>query len=293
MNNGDHLLDLCRRHLDPDASPLRLHPGHAGTTVLRARTARHGDVIIKTHRDRQRHDQETHAYRIWVPALRHRAPTPLAVVDHPPSIIVTAASGRPLSERRLGPTAKQEAHRRAGEILRLLHTAGPPRTDPDWTVWLAQRADYWLHQAGARVTARRRADVRAHMRALQDLAPIPTVPCHLDYTPQNLIHADDGRVRAIDFEHSRYDLAARDLVRFATRIWPHRADLRDSFLHGYGDLTSVDEGVIEHCGHLDALTALARSDPAGSLVGTQSSRIDQCAPAPRVTLTSRSSVYRR
>nr|MDT0664776.1 aminoglycoside phosphotransferase family protein [Micromonospora sp. DSM 115978] len=227
MNTCDELLDLCRRHLDPDASPLRLHPGHAGTAVLRARTASHGDVVVKTHRDRRRHEQETHAYRTWAIALGNRAPTLLTAVDHPPSIIVTAASGGPLSERSLDRAAEHDAHRRAGEVLRLLHTSGPPRTDPDWTAWLAQRADYWLHQVGSRVTTRQRADLRAHMRALQDLAPIPTVPCHLDYTPRNLIHADDGHLCAIDFEHSRHDLAARDLVRFATRVWPHRPDLRD------------------------------------------------------------------
>jgi thiamine kinase-like enzyme len=62
------------------------------------------------------------------------------------------------------------------------------------------------------------------MRALRDLAPLPAMPCHLDFMPQNMIYSGDGILGLIDFEHSRYDLAARDLVRLATRIWPLRPD---------------------------------------------------------------------
>lgn len=261
MNPGGELLDICRRHLDPDSLPVRLHTGKPGAAVLRATTRRHGDVIVKPHHDRQRLDQETHAYRTWTPALSERAPTLLASVREPPTIIVTALPGYPLSEQTLDPAIEQDTYRQAGEILRRFHTADLPRSEPDWTAWLAERADYWLQQAGDRISARRRADVLAHMRALQDLAPIPTVSCHLDFMPRNFLHADDGILRVIDFEHSRYDLAARDLVRLATRIWPARPDLRDSFLDGYGGLTSTDTEVIDHCLHLDTLTTLCRSAP--------------------------------
>jgi len=43
-----------------------------------------------------------------------------------------------------------------------------------------------------------------------------------------------GTVHIIDFEHARYDLAARDLVRLADRIWRDRPDLEDAFLARYG-----------------------------------------------------------
>ncbi|WP_369754146.1 phosphotransferase [Micromonospora sp. CNB394] len=107
------------------------------------------------------------------------------------------------------------------------------------------------------MTAARRADVRAHMQALRDLAPLPALPCHLDFMPRNLIYSD-GTVRLIDFEHTRYDLPARGLVRLATRVWPHRPDLRAIFLHTYGQLSTVDDAVLEHCAHFDNLTSLAR-----------------------------------
>jgi hypothetical protein len=50
-------LELCRRHLDPHAQPLTPHTGHDQTNLLQAAT-RHGQVIIKLHRSRDRHNQE-------------------------------------------------------------------------------------------------------------------------------------------------------------------------------------------------------------------------------------------
>ncbi|MBM0255789.1 phosphotransferase enzyme family protein [Micromonospora sp. 4G55] len=247
-------LALCQRLLETDAKPVTSHPGYAGTRVLRASTAAHGDVIVKIHRSAERHNQEVHAYRTWVPALGDRAPRLLATTDEPPAVVITAIAGVPLSERRLNPTAEKNAYGQAGQLLKTLHAAGPPRLEPDWTAWLADRAEYWIHHAGERITTSYRAEVRAQMRALQDLAPLPAVPCHLDFMPRNMLYGDDGIVRLIDFEHSRYDLAPRDLVRLATRIWPLRPDLRESFLNTYGPLTAANENVIQHCAHLDVLT---------------------------------------
>ncbi|WP_410813253.1 phosphotransferase enzyme family protein [Micromonospora sp. 067-2] len=251
-------LALCQRLLDAHAKPVTSHPGHAGTRVLRASTAAHGDVMVKIHRSPERHNQEVHAYRTWVPALGDRAPRLLATTDDPPATVITAVAGVPLNERQLDPEAEQSAYREAGQLLKTLHAAGPPRLEPDWTAWLAERAEYWIHRVGEGITGARRAELRAHMRALRDLPPLAALPCHLDFMPRNMIYGDDGAVRLIDFEHSRYDLPARDLVRLATRVWPHRPDLRASFLDTYGQLRAVDDAVLEHCAHFDFLTSLAR-----------------------------------
>ncbi|MET7948469.1 aminoglycoside phosphotransferase family protein [Micromonospora sp. NPDC005324] len=247
-------LALCQRLLDTDAKPVNWHPGHAGTRVLRASTPVFGDLIVKIHRGRERHFQEIHAYRTWLPALGDRAPRLLATTDNPPAIVITAVPGVPLSQRQLDPEAEQDAYRQAGQLLKTLHVAGPPRLEPDWTAWLAERAEYWIDLAGNRITPSYRAEVRAHMRALRDLAPLSAVPCHLDFMPRNMVYGDDGIVRLIDFEHSRYDLAARDLVRLDTRTWPFRSDLRESFLDSYGPLTSTDREVVQHCVYVDSLT---------------------------------------
>lgn len=107
--------------------------------------------------------------------------------------------------------------------------------------------------------ADQRAEIREHLQALKQLGPIPAVPCHLDYTPRNLLATTTADVAVIDFEHSRYDLAARDLVRLATRVWANRPDLERAFLHGYGPLSNLDRHIIEHCSYLDTLTAAVRA----------------------------------
>ncbi|MGW9196988.1 phosphotransferase enzyme family protein [Micromonospora chersina] len=255
-------LALCQRLLDADAKPVASHAGHAGTRVLRTSTSAHGDVVVKIHRSLERHHQEVHAYQTWVPALGDRAPRLLAIADDPPAIILTAVAGAPLTEWQLDLEAEQSAYRQAGELLKTLHAAEPPRLEPDWTAWLAERAEYWIHQAGDRITAARRAELRAHMRALRDLAPLRALPCHLDFMPRNMIYGNDGVVRLIDFEHSRYDLPARDLVRLATRVWPHRLDLRASFLDVYGQLSAVENEVLKHCAPLDLFTSAAQQRPS-------------------------------
>lgn len=252
------LLAICRRLVDPDAKPITVHPGHNGTAVLRATTAA-GEVIVKRHRGPDRHRQEIHAYQHWVPALHGRAPQLLAVNDNPPAIVITAMPGRPLAEAGLAPEQELDAYRQAGKLLRDLHHAAAPHMEPDMTRWLAERGEHWLALAEDILSAERRAEIRSHLRALARIGPVPAVPCHLDYTPRNLLANSAGAIAVIDFEHARYDLPARDLVRLATRTWPDRPDLEEAFLHGYGHLTDLDRKVINHCAHFDALTAIVRA----------------------------------
>ena len=278
MNEVDVLLALCRRLVDPDAEPCVLHAGHNGTVALRAATTV-GEVIVKLHRGPDRHRQEVHAYRHWAPALSDQAPRLMAVSDQPPAIVISAVPGQPLAETQLTPQSEAEAHRQAGELLHRLHDAAPPSTGKNMPGWLAERGEHWLTLARALLPATRRAEILAHLKALKALGPIPAVPCHLDYTPRNLLctatpsarvqrpgsqqHRTDSCspliISAVDYEHSRYDLAARDLVRLATRVWNHRPDLERAFLEGYGPLSDLDRQVIDHCSHLDSLTRTVRA----------------------------------
>jgi Ser/Thr protein kinase RdoA (MazF antagonist) len=265
------LLDVCRRLIDPNAQPITLHAGHNSTVALRAATT-NGPVIVKLHRSYDRHHQETNAYRNWTSAVRQQTPRLLAVSDNPLAVVLSVLPGQLLADTLLSPLMEEDAHRQAGAILRAFHHAAPGSDEPNMTDWLSERAEFWLNQARDLLPANRRAEIRAHMRALKDLGPLPAVPCHLDYTPRNLlcwtnqltptseVHENSSapNIGVIDFEHARPDLAARDLVRMATRIWPGRADLEEAFLCGYGSLEPIDREVIEHCAHLDSLTATVR-----------------------------------
>ncbi|MGH3467456.1 MAG: phosphotransferase [Thermocrispum sp.] len=266
MTTAQELLDLCRRHIDPHAEPLAQYTGHDHTSVLRAAT-RGGEVIVKVHRGRERHERERHAYHRWVPALGERAPRLLAEIDDPPAIIVTALSGSPVAELDPPSEIEQEIFGQAGALLAAWHGAEPARDTPNITAWLADRGEQWLALAEPILPARERANIHAHLRDLAALGSLPAVPCHLDFTPRNLLYDPLGTVRLIDFEHARYDLAARDLVRLADRIWRERPDLEDAFLARYGSLSELDRQVIEHCTHLDALTAAVRATGRALPVG--------------------------
>jgi Ser/Thr protein kinase RdoA (MazF antagonist) len=283
MTGAEALLGVCRRAIDPRATIIRCH----GTRVLRAAT-RIGEVIVKLHTRPERHQQELRAYRHWVPALGDRVPRLLATTNDPLALVVTALPGRLLADCDLGPDAERDAHRQAGAILRDLHAAGPPRHLPDMTAWLHERGMAWLDATRDIIPAHRRVETVGHLEALRELGPIQAVPCHLDFTPTNLLLYHDGTVRIIDFEHTRYDLAARDLIRLAVRVWPGRPDLEEAFQATYDSPTDLDRQVITHCRHLDDLTRTARARgiksgsgyPPGS-VGRDQTPSEQDGRGPR------------
>lgn len=267
MTTLQELLDLCRGHIDPHAQPVTQHAGHDQTSVLRAAT-QVGEIIIKIHRSRERHDRERDAYHRWVPALGEHAPRLLAEIDAPPAVIVTALAGSPVAELALSPEIERSVYGRAGALLAAWHGAEPPRDTPDITAWLASRGEQWLHLAEPILSAQKRSDIRAHLRDLASLGPLPAVPCHLDFTPRNLLYDARGMVGVIDFEHARYDLAARDLVRLSDRVWRARPDLEEAFLTRYGHLSDLDRQIIKHCTHLDTLTVAVRATGRSLPVGT-------------------------
>ncbi|MDT5024195.1 MAG: hypothetical protein QOE61_621 [Micromonosporaceae bacterium] len=256
MNAQAALLEYGQRLLGEPLTPITWHPGHRGTVVLRASSASHPQIIIKIHRGDVRHIQEVRAYQEWVPQLDGGAPQLVAVGDDPRGIAITTVPGIALADSNLSVTDEQRAHAAAGVLLANLHNAAPSIEDPQFPGWLAERGHHWLNRAGDRITA---AERRSAECKLAELAAVPSprlVPCHLDFTARNLIRDDDGTIRLIDFEHSRYDLPARDLVRLATRVWPQRLDLEAAFLSTYGALTKGERHLIECCESIDHASGL-------------------------------------
>ena len=249
-------VDVGRQLLDEDLQVIGWHDGHADTRVLRAHGRRHGEVIVKVHRDRLRHEREVHAYRTWVPTLGDRAPILIASHDDPPAICTTALPGLPLADATPSSNDEYEAHRQAGLILAAYHRSAPPVHDPSRVGRLANRGRYWLSRADGLIDARERQTALDDLEALEQLAVHTVVPSHLDFTPGNLIIDAHGKLRVIDFEHSRLDLAARDLVRLATRVWPHRPDLEHAFISTYGRLSDLDREVITRYATIDRISSI-------------------------------------
>jgi Ser/Thr protein kinase RdoA (MazF antagonist) len=126
------------------------------------------------------------------------------------------------------------------------------------TGWLAHRGEEWLRLAQPVLPREQLAEIRSHLQALAQLAPIAAVACHLDYAPRNLLRSPAGVISIIDFEHARYDLAAR-ATSCACPATSGRPGLEEAFCQGYGALSALDRQVIEHCLHLDVLTAAMRA----------------------------------
>lgn len=249
------LRGLAESALDTPVEMTTGQLSHATGTVVRMR-AGGVDLIAKLHRSRSLHDREVHAYRAWTPHLGSAAPDLVAVAPELPGIVITAVPGTPLDTQALPPDDEHDAHRGAGRVLARLHALPANAAASDITDYLAERGEHWLTRLGRNITQHDAQLVREHLRVLQSTRARVT-PCHLDFQPRNLLWHTDHRIRVIDFENSREDLAARDLARLATRVWPQRPDLREAFLGGYGQLDASDTAVLHHVTALEAVTSMA------------------------------------
>ncbi|MFE3281132.1 aminoglycoside phosphotransferase family protein [Nocardia sp. NPDC059239] len=255
-------LTLCRQHIDPQAQPVAADRGNDRT--LRCMTPTVGGVFVKVHRHRSRYDRERRAYRRWVPTLAPHAPRLLGAIDNPPALFLTTVAGVAVASAELGLADELTALAQAGALLNAFHAAESVRETTDVAAWLAERGRAWLRLAEGVMSRRERDDIRAHLALLEALDVGAAVPCHLDFTPQNMIFDRDRQMlHIIDFEHARFDLAARDLVRLTDRYFRDRPELAEAFFSTYPPVSDLDRQVIEHCTALDHLTASVRAAGLG------------------------------
>ncbi|MFJ8660298.1 phosphotransferase family protein [Streptomyces sp. NPDC093795] len=89
------------------------------------------------------------------------------------------------------------------------------------------------------------------------LPPMDSVVTHGDFQLRNLLLADDGTLRVIDFERSELQGAVRDFVRILDNF-DGRKDLFAAFLDGYGrPLTEAEEAHLVARAVLDAVSGIA------------------------------------
>ncbi|HEY6797574.1 MAG TPA: aminoglycoside phosphotransferase family protein [Kineosporiaceae bacterium] len=244
-----------------------------------------GSAVIKLHARPDRWRAELHAYLVWVPAVADRAPALLGASNEPPALVLSAVPGRRLDQARLTPDAERAAYAELGQLLRAFHASAPVRHGTDITSWLAERGRHWLTLATDLVSAQDRQRIANHLTELERLGDLPAAPCHLDLTPSNIIITPTDGIVVLDYEHARYDLTARDLVRLHDRVWPDRPDLAAAFLDTYGPLNDLDREIIQHTTPLDRLTRLVRSASRTPPHGTQPRPPTPSAPGSRPTET--------
>lgn len=123
-----------------------------------------------------------------------------------------------------------EVHRRAGELLRLLHDHDA-KDDEQYEASATQKAIRLLDRRH-----RIAPDAEAHLRyAFEGYTPAPTRvgPTHGDWQPRNWLISGE-EVKVIDFGRYAFRPAATDLCRLAVQQWRGRPDLEEAFIEGYG-----------------------------------------------------------
>jgi Ser/Thr protein kinase RdoA (MazF antagonist) len=186
---------------------------------------------------------EVRAYRQWVSDLADRAPRLGGADPTLRTILVSAVPGR--MGQIVGPSP--DMHHTAGSLLRRFHQAKPARlAKAGFSDWLCRRLENCLRVHPDLFSGAEREFAREQTRRLLELAPFDLVPCHGDFRPGNWLQDDDGAVYVIDFERSRLQVWASDLIRLYLGPWWGRPCLPAAFLDGYGrKLTEKDHDFIQ------------------------------------------------
>ncbi|HEX7002473.1 MAG TPA: aminoglycoside phosphotransferase family protein [Trueperaceae bacterium] len=238
---------------------------HAESVVLVIAGSRRS-VVVKSHRQRRKFEQELAAYTEWLPRLRRalppelRTPELLAAHDEDDRVLVLSFEpGEPAEDAVMPPEVERRVYRLAGSFLGALH--GLPFADEDELPLedaYRQRLHAWLSRSEGVVPRHVAAKVAERVSAaLPALAGAQRVRCHRDFTARNWLVGAVGGVVVIDFEHSRPDWRYTDLERLWAGTWRRRRDLREAFLAGYGDgFTTDDEDLLAHLAALGALSTV-------------------------------------
>ncbi|MGE6955141.1 hypothetical protein, partial [Staphylococcus capitis] len=135
--------------------------------------------IVKTCRLPLHFEQESHAYREWVPAIGGRTPR---LVDADPdsnTLIMTREPGC------ITPGSPAEVHRQAGALISRMHRSAPAQPAADFTERLRDRLSRGLGDAAALFDARDLDFVHDQITALSGGPVVQLVPAHQDNQPRN------------------------------------------------------------------------------------------------------------
>lgn len=188
-------------------------------------------VVVKQHVEQRGFVQERDALVRWADA---RMPRLLAADATQRVLVLERLAGVAVDTLDDAP-ARLAAWQAAGEFLADLHARPIDDDDPlalEEAVPLRLRA--WARKCDALLDPPTRELVaRLAAEAARSLGGARRVACHRDFTPSNWLWAagEAPRLRVVDFEHSRPDLAVLDLAKLAAR-W--RPELATAFLRGYG-----------------------------------------------------------
>lgn len=269
------VLDRVHRTL----GPVEVVDEHWGTDrasrVLHVMTRGGEQAVVKWHRDAAAHHRESTALQQYAVALGGDVPR-VALSD--PALRLLALS-RLLGESAAGTPHERDGdiHQRAGDLLRRLHDAEPPRRHAlfgpaiaaDFERWSVAAERLWgdgsdpVDARGQRLAAER-TRARECIVAAIDLGELDHVPVHGRFEPRHWIIDPGGRVRLIDFSAVQFEPRITDLLWLEYGPWRDEPWLRAAFLHGYGRIpTERDELALRAIAATRGLELLVRGEARG------------------------------
>ncbi len=269
------VLDRVHRTLGPVEVVAEHWGAHRESRVLQVVTRGGEQAVVKWHRDAAAYYRESDALQLYALALGGDAPR---VVLSDPGLRVLALS-RLLGEPAVGTPRERDAdiHQRAGDLLRRLHDAEPPRRHGLFGPSIAAEFERWSIAAEqlwgdgsdpADARGQRLADERMRARecivAAMDLGEFDHVPVHGRFEPRHWIIDPGGRVRLIDLSALRFEPRVTDLLWLEYGPWRDEPWLRAAFLHGYGRIpTDRDQLALRAIAAARGLELLVRGEARG------------------------------
>lgn len=269
------VLDRVHRTLGPVEVVDEHWGSHRASRVLHVMTRGGEQAVVKWHRDAAPHHREATALQQYAVALGSDVPR-VALSD--PALRLLALS-RLLGEAAGGTPHERDGdvHQRAGDLLRRLHDAEPPRRHALFGPAIAAEFERWSVAAeqlwgdgsdAADARGERLAEERSLARecivAAMDLGELDHVPVHGRFEPRHWIIDPGGRVRLIDFSTVQFEPRITDLLWLEYGPWRDEPWLRAAFLQGYGRIpTERDELALRAIAATRGLELLVRGDLRG------------------------------
>lgn len=236
-----------------------------GSQVWRAVNREGGVWFVKVHQNARFHGRETAALRGWVPGLGGAGPRLVAADPGLRAVVVTGVEGWPLHGRPLSSAEERCVFRSIGALAARIHTSplsspAAPRAAPGGPFAKLERH---LEATRPHLEPGDEEYVRAVAERGRLLEPLPLVVTHGDLQLRNLLLADDGSLRVLDFERSEPQPVVRDMVRLLASF-DGRDDLACAFFDGYGrPLTVLEQAHLVTAAVLDAVSGIGYGHAAG------------------------------
>lgn len=193
-------------------------------------------IYLKCHPEPRSWNQERKAITTWLPKIPQglaNQPELIASDEKSRLLLLSAVPGKSIESRSWSSRELHNIHLQAGIYLNELHRLETSEDDVPLMEVLPKRLEAWISKADGILKEDQIEKARECFEIKNLFSEDRRTPCHNDYQPRNWLW-DGEKIGVIDWEHSRLNHPAYDLVRLKMGAWKEDPRLRESFLAGYG-----------------------------------------------------------